>query len=124
MSFGWQDTSDSTNTLQTLIQYHVQNVFHHLYLQTNSIRLVINSLPNNKILDYSNFKAFADYKLKVVQNLKLVLGTVENIVGKGENAGYQHFLLMFSKGFSDWVVKSRVCSEKVKTFKGLFIMSV
>ena len=25
--------------------------------------------------------------------LKFVLGTVENIVGKGENAGYQHFLL-------------------------------
>ena len=27
------------------------------------------------------------------ENLKLVLGSVENIVGKGENAGYQHFLL-------------------------------
>ena len=25
--------------------------------------------------------------------MKFVLGTVENIVGKGENAGYQHFLL-------------------------------
>ena len=26
--------------------------------------------------------------------LKLVLGRVENIVGKGENAGHQHFLLL------------------------------
>ena len=25
--------------------------------------------------------------------LKFVLGRVENIVGKGENAGYKHFLL-------------------------------
>ena len=29
----------------------------------------------------------------VTQNLKFVLGRVENIVGKGENADYQHFLL-------------------------------
>ena len=27
------------------------------------------------------------------ENLDFVLGRVENIVGKGENAGYQHFLL-------------------------------
>ena len=25
--------------------------------------------------------------------MKFVLGRVENIVGKGDNAGYQHFLL-------------------------------
>ena len=25
--------------------------------------------------------------------MKFVMGRVENIVGKGENAGYQHFLL-------------------------------
>ena len=54
---------------------------------------VLNSLPNDKILDWSNFKAFADNKINVVKKLKLALGTVENIVGKGENAGYQHFLL-------------------------------
>ena len=27
------------------------------------------------------------------QKLKIAFGRVENIVGKGENAGYQHFLL-------------------------------
>ena len=31
--------------------------------------------------------------LNVTEELKFVLGRVENIVGKGENAGYQHFLL-------------------------------
>ena len=40
---------------------------------------------------------------------------VENIVEKGENAGYQHFLLFpqcFQKSFFLKVVKSRDCAEK------------
>ena len=55
--------------------------------------MVVNSLPTNKILDWSKLKAFADYKLDVTEKSKFVLGRVENIVGKGENAGDQHFLL-------------------------------
>ena len=35
------------------------------------------------------YKASADEKINVTQRLKFVLGRVENIVGKGENAGYQ-----------------------------------
>ena len=61
-----------------------------------------NSLSNDKILDLSKLKAFADENLDVNEKLKFALERVENIVGKGENAGYQHFLLfptMFSKGF-------------------------
>ena len=38
-------------------------------------------------------KAFADDKINVNQRMKFDMGRVENIVGKGENAGYQHFLL-------------------------------
>ena len=52
-----------------------------------------NSLPCNKILDWSKSKAFADDKIKVTEKQKFFLGWVENIAGKGENAGYQHFLL-------------------------------
>ena len=52
-----------------------------------------NPLPNDKFLDWSKFKAFADNKIITTQKLKFVLGRTENIVGKGENAGYQHFLL-------------------------------
>ena len=52
-----------------------------------------NSLPNDKILDWSRLKALADDKINVTEKLKFVLRRVENIVGKGENAGYQHFLL-------------------------------
>ena len=45
------------------------------------------TLPNDKILDLSKFKAFADDKIIPTQKLKFVLGTVENFVGKRENAG-------------------------------------
>ena len=56
--------------------------------------LFINSLPNDKILGQTKLKAFSDKKkTNMAEKLKFVLGTVENIVGKGENAGYQHFLL-------------------------------
>ena len=58
----------------------------------------VNSLPNDKILDWSKFKALADDNMYVNEQLKFGLRKVENIVGKGENAGYQHFLL-FSQSF-------------------------
>ena len=44
-------------------------------------------------LDRSKFRAFADDKINVIQKLKFVLRREENIMGKGENAGNQHFLL-------------------------------
>ena len=44
-------------------------------------------------LDLSKMKAFEDDKINVTQKLKFALGILENIVGKGENAVYQHFLL-------------------------------
>ena len=75
----------------------------------------LNALPNNKILDWFKFKAFADGKINVGKTLKTVYGSVENIVGKRENAGYQHFLLFqqcFQKSFLLGFVKSRVCVLK------------
>ena len=53
----------------------------------------IYSLPDDKILDWSKLEAFADDKLNVAKITISVFESVENIVGKGENAGYQHFLL-------------------------------
>ena len=47
--------------------------------------------------------------------MKFVNGMVENMVGKGENAGYQHFLLFptgFHKTLYKKAVKSRDCVEK------------
>ena len=48
---------------------------------------------NNKFLDWSKLKAYADDKINITEKLKFVFGRVENIVGKGENAGFQNFLL-------------------------------
>ena len=64
-----------------------------LTTMTQKIKDMLNSFPNNKISDRSKLKAFADDKIDVTENLKFILGRVENIAGKGENAGYQHFLL-------------------------------
>ena len=53
-----------------------------------------NSKPftKDKILDVTKLKAFADDKLNDAKMISL-FDRVENTVGKGENAGYQHFLL-------------------------------
>ena len=59
----------------------------------------IQSLPNNKILDMYKMKACADDKINLNEKSKLVFRKVEKIVGKGENAGYQHFLPNFPQCF-------------------------
>ena len=61
----------------------------------------------------------ADYKLNAAKILIFLHDRVENIVGKGENAGFQHFLLllqcftMFSKGIFLRVIKSEDCAVKI-----------
>ena len=62
------------------------------------VMFLFSSVPNDKILDLSKLKTFADDKINVTEKLKFVLERVEHIVGKGENAGQQHFLL-FSQCF-------------------------
>ena len=68
---------------------------------STSVQIILlfyfNSLPNDKILDQSKLKAFADDNLNVYKKLKFALGRIENIVGKGENA-FSPFRTMFSKG--------------------------
>ena len=65
----------------------------HNYFTVSQMSPLINFLPNDKVLDWSKLKAFADDKLNLAEKLKFILGRVENIMGKGENAGYQHFLI-------------------------------
>ena len=68
-------------------------------------------------MDWAKLKAFANIKLNV-GNIKISpFDRVENIVGKGENAGYQHFLLFsqcFFKPFLLGVIKSLDCMVKNK----------
>ena len=63
-----------------------------------SLSFLYNSLPYDKIFAKSKLKAFAYDKINVTQKLEIISTRVENILGKGENAGYQHFLL-FPKCF-------------------------
>ena len=60
---------------------------------TKMMIYLFNPLPNDKILDMTKLKAFADDKLNIDKITISVLDRAENTEGKGESAGYQHFLL-------------------------------
>ena len=53
--------------------------------------MLYNPLPNDKRLDVTKLKAFADDKIKVTKMRISLFDRAEK--EKGENAGYQHFLL-------------------------------
>ena len=57
---------------------------------------------------------FADNKINLSNKLIFVWGRVENIVGKGENDGYELLLFpqCFHKGFFLKVAESRDCIIK------------
>ena len=70
----------------------------------------VNPLPNSNFLDWTEFKALADKKLHATKIKISVIDRVENIVGKGENVGYQHFLLFlqcFQKLFLLGLLRTR-----------------
>ena len=74
----------------------------------------INSLPSNKILDLSKFKAFADDKMNETQKLKFAFETVESLWEKEKImvTSIFSFSTMFSKGYILRVVESRNCAVK------------
>ena len=68
-------------------------------------------LPNNKTLDMTKLKAFADDKSNFAKKTISLCDRVENTLGKEENAGYQHFLLFpqcFPKPSSIGLLKVRI----------------
>ena len=106
--------SFSHNVFQKLLSQMYQKL--SLYGKSS---IEINSVTNDKILNWSNFKAFAGNKVHVTEDFKFVLGTLENIVRKGENAGHQHFLLFpqcFPKGCSAGSLKVVIMWERVNIF--------
>ena len=72
---------------------------------------IFNPLPNNNFLGWTKSKPFVDDKLNV-DNIKIsVFARAENIVGKGESAGYKHFLLFpqcFQKPSLSGSLKDRI----------------
>ena len=61
-------------------------------------------------------KVFVDNVLNLPKMMVFVYEKVENIVGKGENAGYQHFLFFqqgFQRAFSTESLKLRIAGKKL-----------
>ena len=77
----------------------------------------VNSLPNDKILDCSKLKAFADDKLNAIEKLKFVLEWVEGKHCRKRRKcwfpGFSPFSTMFLKGLFLWVVESQDCVVKI-----------
>ena len=74
--------------------------------------------PNDKILEWFKLKAFADDKRSMAKWWEKKVPkfeSVENVLGKEENAGYQHFLLFpkcfqrpsTSRSYKRWIVWQR-----------------
>ena len=56
-------------------------------------RIRVNSVPDDKLLEWSKLKASADDKISVNLKTEFYFGMSRKHCGKGESAGYQHFLL-------------------------------
>ena len=81
--------------------------------------IVINPLPDDKFLDSSKLKEFADNNFKFDENSRKLSKRVENTVGKGEIARYEQFLLFpqcFQKACFPGVSKGVIVWEWVKYF--------
>ena len=77
--------------------------------------ILVNSLPNDKTLDWSKLKAFADDKIDMTEKFKFVLKRVENIVGKRRKCwlpAFSPFSQNVFKAFFIRVVKSWDCVVK------------
>ena len=65
-------------------------------MDTHPLAYFLNALTiyqTTIFLDWSKSKALADDKINVAEMMIPLSDRVENIVGKGENTGYQHCLL-------------------------------
>ena len=74
--------------------------------------LIVNPLPDDKILDWSKLKQSADDIFEFDVNSRKFFKLVENTMGKGEIACYEQFLLfptVFSKGLFSRGVKGCHC---------------
>ena len=88
-----------------------------IYLMTTDTTK--NPLPHDKILSFSKLKACAEDNLNVAKTVQIFCNRVENVVGKGENAGYQHFLLFsqcFQKASISESWNTGIVWERVKSF--------
>ena len=62
-------------------------------ISKHSVADLFNPFPNDKCLDSSKLKEFADDNFNSVENSRKLFKQEENTVGKGEIARYEQFLL-------------------------------
>ena len=78
--------------------------------------VLFKSIPNDKILDMSKWKGFADNS-KYDSKIESFFGKGRKHCGeKGEYAGYQHFLLFqqcFQKASYLGLLKSGLCGKEI-----------
>ena len=91
--------------------------------------LVVNSLTNDKTSALTKLKTFADDEFHVVKMMISVFDKIENvgkaenvlnIVGKGENAGNQHFLLFpqcFQKASYTGLLEVMIVWQRINSFQ-------
>ena len=60
---------------------------------TPVMKQLLTLYQTTKFWTVTKLKAFADDKLNVAKMASSLFDRAENTLGKGENAGYQHFLL-------------------------------
>ena len=111
--------------LVTSILSFSHNVFKSFYQCSFGVRVCVcdrvNPFPKEEILDKTKLKAFAEDKLN--KNDISVLDRIGNIVGKGENAGYQHFLLFpcFLKACLSGASKGAIVWQRVNPLPHRYI---
>ena len=84
----------------------------------------VNPVTNNNIFDCFEFKAFPDDSFNVAQMMQFYSDRVENIVEKGVNASFQHFLLFpqcFQKASFSGSWKPGIVWERVKVVLGKYL---
>ena len=58
-------------------------ILQEVFMSMKRMKSSLNFLPNIKFLGLSKLKAFADGKVNVTKEIKIVFGRVENVVGSG-----------------------------------------
>ena len=77
---------------------------------------MFNTLPNDKILDWSKLKAFADNKMNVTKNKNLIWGRVKNIVFKRLLSKGQEKLGLCGKDLTLYQTEEFFGLSKLKAF--------
>ena len=87
--------STLSETASIILNHHLQVLSNltSLHLRHLVSQCITNALQNNKFSGWSKLKAFANDKIYVTIETEILFGMGRKHYGKGENAGFQHFLL-------------------------------